>query len=131
MIFSSVVLPHPLGPSTTIVWPSGTRSVRCSMRNVASAPPRRGSRSVLPTSTRSIRATRPPLLELEVLERRRVREAGNPAVAGVGHLRPHAPDERLLEEGNGRDRVADDLLDLMHHRLTFLRIELARLADVE
>src|SRR5262245_38258716 len=115
MILSSVVLPHPLGPSTTIVWPSGTRRVRCSMRNVASAPPRRApSRSVLPTSTRSIRATRPPLLELEVLERRRIREAGDAAIAGIGHLRSDAPDERLLEEGNGRDLVADDLLDLVH-----------------
>src|SRR5215813_10734264 len=113
MILSSVVLPHPLGPSTTIVWPSGTRRVRCSMRNVASAPPRRGSRSVLPTSTRSIRATRPPLLELEVLERRRVREARNAAIAGVGHLRSHAPDERLLEERDVDRLVADDLLDLV------------------
>src|SRR5262249_30969862 len=123
MILSSVVLPHPLGPSTTIVWPSGTRSVRCSMRKVDSAPPRRaGSRSVLPTSTRSIRATRPPLFELEVLERRRVREAGDAAVAGVGHLRSHAPDERLLEEGDGGDLVTDDLLDLVHHGLALLGI---------
>src|ERR1043166_6971043 len=54
MILSSVVLPQPLGPSTTMVLPSGTRSVRSSIANDARAP---ASRSVLPTETRSMRAT--------------------------------------------------------------------------
>src|SRR5689334_8933599 len=55
MILSSVVLPQPLGPSTTMVFPSGTRSVRSSMENAARAP---ASRSVFPTETRSMRAMR-------------------------------------------------------------------------
>src|SRR4051812_31872859 len=57
MILSSVVLPQPLGPSTTMVLPSGTLSVRSSMAKDACAP---ASRSVLPTDTRSMRAMRAP-----------------------------------------------------------------------
>src|SRR6266550_4535396 len=61
MIFSSVVLPHPLGPRTTRVRPSGTLRLRFWMENVEPRPP--GSLSVLLTSTRSMRATLgPPLL---------------------------------------------------------------------
>src|SRR4029453_3704352 len=106
MIRSSVVLPHPLGPRMTMVWPLGILRLRGSMRNVDSAPPRRAdSVSVLPTSMRSILAMRARLFELQVLERRRVRETGDAAVAGVGHARPPPPDERLLEErdGSGND----------------------------
>src|SRR6185503_11322472 len=58
MSFSRVVLPQPLGPSTTMVWPSGIRSVRSSMANVARCRlPGSASFSVLPTATRSMRAT--------------------------------------------------------------------------
>src|SRR4029453_7441481 len=65
MILSSVVLPQPLGPSTTMVLPSGTRSVRSSMAKDAAAP---ASRSVLPTETRSMRAMRAPLSADQAVE---------------------------------------------------------------
>src|SRR6185503_11791205 len=56
MIFKSVVLPHPLGPRTTMVLPSGINRLRFWIENVA-AGPRARSVSVLHTSIRSIRAT--------------------------------------------------------------------------
>src|SRR5215467_8464060 len=58
MILSSVVLPQPLGPSTTMVRPSGMRRVMSSMAKVARCRlPGSASFSVLPTPTRSMRAT--------------------------------------------------------------------------
>src|SRR5215470_2700325 len=72
------------------------------------------------------------VLQLEVLEGRGIPEAGNAARAFVGYPRPHAPDEGLLEEGDGDDLVAhDDALDIVHHRLALLRIDLPRLAGIE
>jgi hypothetical protein len=65
MSFSKVVLPQPLGPSTTIVWPSGTRSVKSCMAMVVLWPRLHvmegmGSLSVLQMLQRSIRATAIP-----------------------------------------------------------------------
>ena len=63
MSFSRVVLPHPLGPSTTIVWPSGTRRVKSRIATVDLRPPPQipeDSLSVLQTSRRSICATGTP-----------------------------------------------------------------------
>ena len=51
MILRSVVLPHPLGPSTTMVWPSGMVRFKFWMENVE---PRLPSLSVLQTSISSI-----------------------------------------------------------------------------
>src|SRR5260370_37908417 len=70
-------------------------------------------------------------LEAQVLERGRVGEAGDAAVARLGHPRSHAPDERLLEERDVDHLVADDLLDVVDLRLPLLDVELARLLDVE
>src|SRR5262245_9156368 len=73
MIRSNVVLPQPLGPRMTSVLPSGMRRLTLSMANAAPAAPRHAwrrppgpadpdaatrapSRSVLPTSKRSILA---------------------------------------------------------------------------
>src|SRR5690242_17836639 len=72
------------------------------------------------------------VLQLEVLEGRRIPEAGNAARAFVGHPRPYAPDEGLLEERDGDDLVAHhDALDVVHHRLALLHVELPRLPRVE
>src|SRR5215475_2994722 len=63
MSFSRVVLPQPLGPSTTIVWPSGTRRVKSRIATVDLRPPPQipeDSLSVLQTSRRSICATGTP-----------------------------------------------------------------------
>src|SRR5215472_2678377 len=60
MSFSRVVLPQPLGPSKTIVWPSGTRRVKSRIATVDLRPPPQiaeDSLSVLQTSRRSICAT--------------------------------------------------------------------------
>src|SRR5262245_58387677 len=76
MSFSKVVLPQPLGPSTTIVWPSGTRSVKSCMAMVVLWPRLHvmegmGSLSVLQMLQRSIRATCHTSARLALSRRRR------------------------------------------------------------
>src|SRR5882762_6312278 len=123
MIFSSVVLPQPLGPSTTIVRPSGTRRVRSWMANVARCRlPGSASFSVLPTPTRSMRATpaRDPLAR-QAVELRRVVTRDHPRDLGrqllelladvLLGLRPDAIGVRVVRAPHERLRahVVDEL----------------------
>src|SRR5712691_3118714 len=71
------------------------------------------------------------LLELQVLERRGIREPGNEAGARLLDPRPHAPDERQVVDGNVDDLLLNALLDLVDQRLALLRVELPALAHEE
>src|SRR6266850_4920514 len=120
MIFSSVVLPQPLGPSTTIVRPSGIRSVRSSMANVARCRlPGSASFSVLPTATRSMRAMRAAALADQaveppgVLARHLVRDVVGQVLELLAdvlrRLRPHAVGVRVV--GAPHQRLHAHLVD--------------------
>src|SRR5215472_14636292 len=104
MSFSRVVLPQPLGPSTTIVWPSGTRRVKSRIATVDLRPPPQipeDSLSVLQTSRRSICAIGTP---------RRVRRCDNVAWYTIVANRPrsHARvcDLRSARNGGARRQHA-------------------------
>src|SRR5262245_27882098 len=110
-------------------WPSWSSVCRCRRSRVVWWRSNAASR-IAPTASK--RPSPPGLvLQPEVFERCRVAEAGNPPIARLRHAGADTPDERLLEERDRQYPIADDLLDLVHHRLALLRVELARLADVE
>src|SRR6058998_4062823 len=92
---------------------------------------RRCRRSGATPSTGWRRSKSRSWLELEVLERRRVGEAGNGV--GPGHLdaRPDAPDEGEVVDGHVQHVLGHGLLHLMHEGLALLGVHLAGLAREE
>src|SRR5262245_33292644 len=123
MILRSVVLPHPLGPRTTMVLPWGTRSERSWMANVDGRPaPAPGSRSVLQTSTRSMRATSRSFLRRVARGQHRGQRGQRlaQALAEPGDVRL-----RLLGHAAARD-VGDELLAAGRHQEPRVHLDLER-----
>src|SRR6266849_6647277 len=90
--------------------------------------------NVMPCSNRSLVTTgataglrRSWLLELDVLERRRVREARNQTQACLLDARTDPCERTQLVQGRVRHAFVHDVLDLMQERLAFRSIDLASL----
>src|SRR5437899_7507171 len=100
-------------------------------------PPSTAGRSSSPTTRASRRSMRRGSrrarsgLELQVLVRRRVREALDVVDARLLDPWPNAPEERQFVDRHVHHPVVHDLLDLVQHGLALLPIQLASLALVE